>query len=41
MHDMLVRVTIDLASEVIDIEATTEEMPYPANATRLARTTKN
>ena len=35
MHDMLVRVTIDRRFEVIDIEATTEEMPYPGQCNKI------
>lgn len=35
VHHMLVRVTIDRRFEVIDIEATTEEMPYPGQCNKI------
>ena len=35
VHDMRARVTIDRRFEVIDIEAVTDEMPYPGQCNRI------
>ena len=35
VHNMRVRVTINLRFEVIDIEAVTDEMPYPGQCNRI------
>lgn len=41
VHDMLVRVTINRRFDVVDIEATTDEMPYPGQCSRITPQYKN